>query len=318
MMSRQPAFTLLQDNPRRFWEIVHTEDRATRIAALISERDRLAFEEGKESDDLPLCEILRYGIYSRTDMIQDLREVYQHYVAPKSDEYHLALLQTVNDAVGNTNFISINAFLPFIAEEKNAYIVGEVVINYVSLGPLTDNDPMSRVNDIIGMINSGFVENEGAAFGGLLYLGDPRICRLLTHVRDTLDEDAINQCVRCSTEFIHAAVVDFYLDWLEGMEGDNRDSLFGIVASGLTLLKRKGKTGEVFTGLRPIPSRNVTDKQWRASTKPVAMKEYVASIASRLYTLERSELPPKVMPRVLIEWGLQPQSSQSEWAVGDD
>jgi hypothetical protein len=60
--------------------------------------------------------------------------------------------------------VSINAFLPFIAEDNSRRIVSTAVIDYVSLGPLTDGDPMSRVKDVIGMTESSMLENEGAAF----------------------------------------------------------------------------------------------------------------------------------------------------------
>ena len=33
----------------------------------------------------------------------------------------------------------------------------------------------------------------------------------------------------CITGFIHSATADFYLDWLEGMEGSDQDGAFGIV-----------------------------------------------------------------------------------------
>ena len=53
------------------------------------------------------------------------------------------------------------------------------VIDYVSLGSLTNGDPMSRVKDIIGMIESSMLENEGAAFGALLHISDKRVCDLV-------------------------------------------------------------------------------------------------------------------------------------------
>jgi hypothetical protein len=38
---------------------------------------------------------------------------------------------------------------------------------------------MSRVKDIIGMIESSMLENEGAAFGALLHISDKRVCDLV-------------------------------------------------------------------------------------------------------------------------------------------
>jgi hypothetical protein len=39
---------------------------------------------------------------------------------------------------------------------------------YRQVGVYTDGDPMSRVKDIIRMIENSVLENEGAAFGALL------------------------------------------------------------------------------------------------------------------------------------------------------
>ena len=49
------------------------------------------------------------------------------------------------DLLVNVDFVSVNALLPFIAEESSTRIVSSSVIDYVSLGPLTDNDEMSPV-----------------------------------------------------------------------------------------------------------------------------------------------------------------------------
>ena len=57
----------------------------------------------------------------------------------------------------------------------------------------------------------------------VLHIGDKRVCDLLIPLRDSLDRGAINIAVKCSTGFIHSATADFYLDWLEGMEGSDQD-----------------------------------------------------------------------------------------------
>jgi hypothetical protein len=58
----------------------------------------------------------------------------------------------------------------------------------------------------------------------------------------------------------------------------------------------------------------MTAEEIRAIAKPVPFADYLERIAPRLYALERSELPPRVMPDVLVAWGLEPRSDRSEWA----
>ena len=103
------------------------------------------------------------------------------------------------------------------------------------------------------------------------------------------------------------------------MEGDELDGQFELVASGLTRLKKLFTTDEVFTGLRPFPfAKDLSREEIRSITKPIPLADYQKRIAPRLYALEHSEPPPRVMPRVLIEWGLEPHTDPSEIAPTDD
>jgi hypothetical protein len=297
---------LFQTDPKRFWEIVHDDDPDERVAGF------------KTIDELLLCEVVRYGAYNREEMIGPLAKFYRGPVMQMAQEQRFVIFRHVARFVEHTSVVSPNAFLPFIAHDDDRRIVSTAVIDYVSLGPLTDGDPMSRVKDIIGMIESDALENEGAAFGALLHIGDKRVCDLLIPLRDSLDSDAMNEAVKCSTGFIHSATVDFYLDWLEGMEGVDQDGAFGIVASGLGLLKKKSRADQVATGYRPFPVQGVTSEQWKAALKPIPLAEYVQRASRRMYALERSELPPRVMPHVVTEWGLEPLTDPAEAAVLDD
>jgi hypothetical protein len=299
---------LFQTNPNRFQQIVTNDDSEERFSSVST------------LDDLLLCEVIRYGMFNKEEMIGPLRRLYEQLATKMSDDDRYSVFRHVKGFIENTSAVSTNALLPFIAEDKARMIVSTAVIDYVSLSPLSDNDPMSRVKDIIGMIESSMLENEGAAFGALLHIGDKRVCDLLIPLRDSLDHDAMNEAVKCSTGFIHSATVDFYLDWLEGMEGVDQDGAFGVVASGLGLLKKKSRVdwNQVATGYRPFPVQGVTPEQWKSSVKPIPLAEYVQRISRRMYALERSEPPPRVMPHVLSEWGLKPLTDPAEAAVLDD
>jgi hypothetical protein len=304
----QESAPLFATDLKRFWELITTDDPAVRIEALKS-----------NLEDLALCEILRYGYYNDEKMITPLAQFYCEMVVPMTDEKRLKLQNHVVGFMENTDVISINALLPFISEDKSRGIVSSAVISYVSLGPLTGGDPMSRVKEIVDMFERGILENEGAAFGGLLYLGDNRVCRLLVPLRDQLDRDALQEMIYCYTGFLHEATVDFYLDWLESLEGSDEDGTFGLVAVGLSLMKRNSHQGDVIsTGYRPIPSRGVSPDEFREAIKYISVSEYLKRAASRLYALERSEPPPRIIPHVLADWGLAPLTDPSETApLGD-
>ena len=206
--------------------------------------------------------------------------------------------------------VSPDVCIPFICEDPDTGICATAVIDWVSAANLTDGDPMSRVKDVIDMIVRGRAQNIGALFGGLLQLGDPRVCALLVPLRDRLTDFEANEAMRSFTGFICAATTEFLLDWLEGLKGDQKDGRFGTVASGLLLLRGGMQSPMVLTGERPFPWDSVAPEEQRRMARYVPIEEYTERIAPRLRALERREPEPKLMPQVLEVWGLSPSDDQ--------
>jgi hypothetical protein len=246
-------------------------------------------------------------------MAAELRRFYRGFIMLASEEHRWALYQYIKGFVENTSFVSTSACLPFICDDNSLQIVSTAVIDYVSLGRILDGDPMTHVKGIIELIEGSALRSEGAAFGGLLSLGDRRVCKLLLPLRDGLARRAVDDVAKSNTGLMSAATVDFYLDWLEAIGGSN-DDLYGAVASGLVLHRRVRLVDLVTTGERPFPITALTPEVWNAISKPIPLAEYTQRIAPRLYALERSEAPPRIMRFVLTEWGLEPRSDPSEAA----
>ena len=302
-MSDDSPQLLFQTDPKLFMEIIFTNDDKSRFEAI----EKYSFV------DMMICEFLRYGIFNEEKMIPETAELYSRFMMQAPAEKRLEIYNHIRGFVENTTFVSANAFLPFVAKNSSKRIVATAVIDYSSSVPLTNDDPMTGPKDILQAFEGGALLNPGAAFGGLLSLGDERVCQLLTPHRDSLGSTAANEAVQCFTGLIYSATVDFYLDWLERIEGDVKDGeLYGIVASGLVLLKRGSQDDVVFTGRRPFPTGSVTAEQWQAMRKPIPLSEYLTQVAPRFYELERSEPPPRLMPHVLTTWGLQPTTDPSE------
>ena len=304
--------TIFETDPERFMEVVGIDEPEARMEAFRG-----------NFDDVIICEIVRYGVFNRPEMIGPLAELYSKGVLENyAEQRRWEIYRLIANLVGGVDFVSINAFLPFIAEETSPRIVASAVIDFVCLGPLTDNDEMSRVKDIIAMIEGDHVKNNGAAFGGLLHLGDRRISKLLWPVKDLLEKDEVQTALQCFTPYLHAAAIEFKLDWLEGMEGDIEDGLFGVIAGAFGREKRLSDATLVQTGGRQFPvPRNPTQAQ-QAEARELAgfmpVGEYAKRIAPRLYALERSEPPPRVMPAVLRYWGLDPATDPRDAAPLDD
>jgi len=122
LSDEQPLLFLT--DPQRFWELVTTDDQQKRLDGL------------GVSDDLVLCEIVRYGFYNRQEMIGPLAKFYREWVMKMPEDRRFGLYRHIVGFVENTSVVSINAFLPFIAEDSSRMMVATAVIDYVSLGSL--------------------------------------------------------------------------------------------------------------------------------------------------------------------------------------
>ena len=289
-----PRFAL---EPGLFKEIAFDENLTRRIVAKADMREALAGA------------ILKFGNRMDEETELKLQALYQLcLICEMPIEHRWQVFAFITEAVQHTEVIGIGVYVPFILEEPDRGIVCTAAIDYTSLGPLIDDDPMSRPKEIIRFIESTEPKNVGALFGGLLCLGDPRVCHLLHPLRHTLSSEEVREVAGCTTGFISASTFEFIVDWLESLEGDDQDVVFGSLASNLALQRRHAAIPSVATGFRPFPVDSVTSDERRAMIKWVPLEDYTRRIAPRLLALERSEPEPKAMSVVISEWGIAERS----------
>ena len=103
---------------------------------------------------------------------------------------------------------------------------------------------------------------------------------------------------KCYSGFTAKCVVEFYFDWLNELI-DRRDnegeSICGHVVAGLYRLADARKLPLIADGQRPLPVSQSDNAGW-PGLRHLDPQEFAASIALRLYDLERRERAPKVMP----------------------
>lgn len=268
--------------------------------------DELIAAAGDDLRELLAGQIMGYGMRNwGGPEIPEIRGLYRYCLLTGMPDHHRwQVFACVNGAVQQMSHCGIDAYLPFIAEDPDRRIASTATIEYASNGPLVGDDPMSRVKDIIELIRGEPLANTGAVFGGLLCLGDPRVCRLLLDVRDELSLDQALEAGGCWSGTMSAASIEFILGWLESLEGRDQDVLFGNLAANLVLQKRHATMPMVMTGTRPFPVTSVTPKEHGAMMKLVPFEQYRERIAPRLLALERMETPPKSMSAVISTWGI--------------
>lgn len=304
MAENKPAL-LFDRDPELFQKALFIDEAKTRMEML-----------SNSMGDILLCEILRYGFFNKEEMVSDVSNLYRQMALPNlEEELRFNIFKHAVGMITNVPSISINALLPFICEDSSRRIVSTATIDLVSLGQIENGDPMHLPSTIVDLIKSPAVKNPGAIFGGLLNLGDPRLCKLLWPTRELLDKEAVQEAIHCSTGFIYTNTIDFLIDWLEETIESN-EGLFGILAAGLGKEIKLNKIDKAFTGERPFPfPKDDNDVRKLIDSRSILLSDYIKTIAPKLYKLEAKEPAPKIMSHVLRAWGLEPLSGPDQIAA---
>ncbi len=280
-------------DPEQFFKNMLNPDEAERVRAY------------KYAKDFLYGEAIRYGYLNDPASAPTLRQLFDYFIEKGMPAAHrMDVLRHVIPTVESNNSVSVGALFPFICQDPDRGVASTAALEYVSLGPLIDNDPMSRPKELIELIKAREPQNRGAVFGALLALGDPRLCRLLWPIKDQLSYEEANEAAQCTSGFLGAATIDFVLDWMEGLEGTGEDALFGSLVSHLILQRRHMIKPFVATGERPFPVTSATPEEAHAMAKWIPFEDYLDRVAPRLIALATEEPEPRCLPEVLRAWGI--------------
>lgn len=270
----------------------------------------------KTIDDLIVCECLRYGYYNDPAMIKDLIKLFDEIYAWQSLEVKRRIYSHVAMIVPQLGGDLAGAFTPFMLLEDELGIVSTATVDYASIGTLSDNNPMTRPIDIMMMIERNMPRNPAAVIGGLLVLGDPRVCKLLEPLRSSIPPDYVPEITKSFSGFSYKCVIEFYMDWIDELIDEKdfeSESIIGHVIAGLYRLAKFNKYNYILDGLRPFPVEHQT--RTNVTIKQLSLEDYTQSISHRLYDLERREGEPKLMPHVIRGFGLEPLSPSEDIGV---
>lgn len=294
---------LLLNDPAAFLAVIQNDDIGARVRALHT------------LDDAVACETLRHGLVNDRKALPGLAQFYRETFMQAPVERRLEIYGHVKWISAQMGGWTAGAFTPFMLLDDDIGIVSTATIDYCSLGSLFDEgDPLGRPRDAMAMVLRQLGRNPAAILGGLLCLGDPRVCALVAPLSRQMDEHQARTFTRCSTGLTYKCVVDFYLQWLDEL-ADRRDPLseanFGNAAAGLTRVADHPNPF-VIDGLRPFPVPP-PGEPWDVTR--IAREPFVDSIAERLFDLEARESTPKVMPHALRAFGLVPRSRPGDIAL---
>ena len=296
---------LLLTDPQRFMEVVQNHDTEARVNSL------------NTLDDMMACEALRHGIFNDAAKLPELADFYRRHFLQAPAERRREIYGHVAMIVEQIGGWTAGALTPFMLLDKDVGIVSTATIDYASVGSLTGNDPMTRPGDVVMMIERGIPENPAGVFGGLLALGDPRVCDLMRPFRSGLNAEQITTVTKCHSGFTARCVVEFYIEWLEelvNLRDYESEAAYGNVVAGLYRLASERRIPFVADGHRPFPVSEAGSGPW-PDLKMIQPDEFAASIERQLLDLERREAVPRVLPHAIRAFGLTPHSSAEEIAA---
>jgi hypothetical protein len=292
-------------DPRAFVAVVMNEDPFARANAF------------ELTDDFIVCEILRHGIFDTTTTLLSAKRAYEETFLDAPSEWRMEIYSHFINIIEQMGGERAGALTLFMLLDPDSTIVSRATIDYVSFATLVDADPMSRPRDVVTMVEKGFATNPAAVFGGLLCLGDPRVCRMIRPLMDRFDPAQARVILHCSSGLLYKCVVDFYLDWLETLV-NRRDfdgeGMFGDVVGGLARQVDRNTLPDVLDGMRPFPVPRNRNIPW-PDRRYIAWDDFRRSIAARLFQLEAAEAAPKVMPYLIRKFGLVPRTPNEETAA---
>ncbi len=243
-------------------------------------------------------------VYGRTDdgsMIPMLKETYLAAAQETHLDQRTELYELVVSEVEQGR-LSSNVLIPFIGSEAEGLLVSRAAIDYVMLHPRDAASAMAGAAIVCRFIGSGELTNVAAAFGGLLSVGDARVCALLVLVRRVLTRSDLDRLARIRTGFVSAASIEFLMDWIEACIEEGNEDAVGPLAACICNHVTAAQIDQVIMEERAIPP-------WAApsgstKTPPVPLRIYLASIMPRLLAIEARETEPKVMPHLREYLGL--------------
>jgi len=287
---------------------VDNEDESGSKLGDLSGEELIAFldkpKEYQKLSDTELDQLVFFciGIYGKTnamEMIPKLMRLYSHYltrinVSQREQNYNAIQRQVIDRE------LSPNGLLPYIFQDDDIGIVSTATLDFVMVHPLKNNDSMTGVRTVLNFLVKGTPTNCAAVFGGLVMLGDSRVMKLLKPLRNKFNSDQVTILGNCFSGYTHAATVDFFLSWLEELDGGFEDSIFGCLAAIIFKLAQNSKKHVVTSIERIFPATLESSVKVLGSC---SIKDYGKKIMPRLKALDTKEKGEKVMPMVINAWG---------------
>jgi hypothetical protein len=256
------------------------------------------------STDALFDALVHYGLASHPSQIDNLKAVYASALETTDPHDRFALWPRLIDLIAQ-QAINPNPLLAMAICDPEQQIAATCALDFVCF---SDTDELGRprgIGEFVGLFpNAGIIANPGAAFGGLLALGDQGLASFYRETTRFLSDEHLQVASdSCRSGRIFHAVIDYWLWVLEELIEDPApaaQSIVGIAAAAIVGLLQSADEKQVTLVTRDYPcTKNLrpvgVHQRW-------SIPEYTEVITPRLRALADREPPPRIMPDVLRAW----------------
>jgi len=240
-----------------------------------------------------------YGLTNNSELIKPLMRLYPRFRQECQLSTREALYEQILEGVA-ARTLSVNALLPFLLEENSRELVSRSALDYLHLRPVEAGDELAGATEILRFVEHDHAQNGGALLGGLVLTGEKAVHDLVLNAYPIFNKKRwIDELARVTSGFTYSDTFELYLTWLEKLNADREDELFGSLAAGLVNTVRAHRTGEVITVKRTL---GCSDDNSLEIIERVPIHRHFEQILPRLNSLRVNENPPGIMDQVIYLW----------------
>ena len=252
---------------------------------------------------------LLYGQKKDESIDSALKLLYENliqycYVSDRISLYRSVYSEVYSGETGS------DALKPFICFERSHLVASTASLDY-SVTNLVGNDELGAVDQLCKWISDHECINIAAVFAGILQLGDDRFKSRLLNLWKFVPDDQKKSVFWSTKPVLQHANVDFWLtlmeNWAENM-GVETGGEFSWGASAISIQLKQTLFYEVFDQRRVIPVPREHTKPAINLIKKWDFEEYAAYLEPRLEKLESQEGAGKIIPRIMMQLGLKPNT----------
>jgi len=258
--------------------------------------DTLSDEKLKE---VVMIKCIEYGASQDGSRIPGLFALYRYAMTRIDVSERMDLLLQFSAMTEERKGQGHMGLMMFLAVEIDRQVLSTAALNMAVLFDPEDGDILAGPKFVIRhLMRDENAENQGAAIGGILLLGDKRLLPLLEATWEQLSDPARLALTRAKSGRVSEAMVEF---WLRCLENGCSESVYGSLVAALAKMPAIAKAPFVCDLERVLPVYRDSENPMRI-LRQTSFVEYLEKIRPRLKALAAEETEPKLISTIYEVW----------------